>query len=711
MKKQKTAALMMASTRFVLALIMMEEFAFSFVPSARMVQPKGFMQLGSTGSYLSGLVDNVDIPKTSDEGSASDEVVSTQSTLGNSDDEESGLVIEASGLVIEDEDPEAERDSMYMLKAVKLANVLGGERGKLSPFPKPVGAALIVGDDGKIIGQGYSSYKESCIEAAIRDAGIKATPLREWCVGFTSDKVLRDDIAGSTLYLTLEPSAERIGVSQPPLTQLIEYSGIPRVVIGSPDPIPEYTSEGAGALHSAGVSVTMGVEQNSCDGLISEYSKLANSKLQRMARAHLAKHNRPLGFLHCSVIESDNAEAFARNGNAFGKDFGGGQLLSMRDFGTYELAPPPESIWAVQDDEDDSDWHTESLSFFEEDEEEETSVSGNPMMPWYEQVDAVICTFPKEDYDGHDGTVDTRLKGLTWLACQGTSLPSGVQRILVMDASDLRSLPTTNDDPNLPPGVDVETFWKAQGRKPTRILLRYSGNALAAASASAAATAAQAAAEAAQIAREAVDSCDAEIAAEAAIACQKAAMKQVEFLQNEISEMQDLKVKFSELGVELETVRGGLPIDIMNHLGTRSGYKSVVWRAGCWGERGVDAILKGAFQWVSAHLAVDSNGGKFWQLMLSERCVQAACGSERNVKIFAENEGISLEYCDDVAAETGCNFMVDGRPIRHVRLDCRVALVDESKVETQKKKKKTKKSPESGFIRKHLVEEDAPWFL
>lgn len=401
------------------------------------------------------------------------------------------------------------------------------------------------------------------------------------------------------------------------------------------------------------------------------------------------------------MIESDNAEAFARNGNAFGKDFGGGQLLSMRDFGTYELAPPPESIWAVQDNAEESDWQTETLSFFEEDEEEDT-FSANPMMPWYEQVDAVICTFPKEGNNGPDGSVKARLKGMKWLASQGNSLPSCVQRILVMDASDLRSLPISNDDPNLPPGVDVETFWKAEGRKPTRILLRYSGNALAAASAAAAAAAAQAAAEAAEEAREAIDSCDSEIAAEAAIACQEAAMKQVEFLQNEVTEMQDLKDKFSKLGVELETVRGGLPIDIMNHLGIRSGYKSVVWRAGCWGERGVDAILKGAFQWVSAHLAVDSNGGKFWQLMLAERCVQAACGPEKQVKIFAESEGISLEYCDE--AEQDCNFTVDGRPIRHVRLDCRAALVNESRMQPRKK-------TALRTLNQKFTEEDAPWFL
>merc|ERR1712071_301252 len=109
----------------------------------------------------------------------------------------------------------------------------------------------------------------------------------------------------------------------------------------------------------------------------------------------------------------------------------------------------------------------------------------------------------------------------------------------------------------------------------------------------------------------------------------------------------------------------------------------------------------GAFQWVSAHLAVDAAGGKFWQLMLAERCVQGACGPERKVKIFAENEDISLEYCDDETAEQDCVLSVDGKPIRHVRLDCRVALVDESKTRVQKK------IPVKS-IKPKFIEEDAP---
>ena len=104
-----------------------------------------------------------------------------------------------------------------------------------------------------------------------------------------------------------------------------------------------------------------------------------------------------MGHLHCSVIDSDDAEAFMRNGNSFGKNFGG-KILSYRDFGAYEIAPPPESIWASGDDgaEEDDDalapGDVDGDDFFNnmdfEDEDAQENLGGNPMMPWYEQVDA-----------------------------------------------------------------------------------------------------------------------------------------------------------------------------------------------------------------------------------------------------------------------------------------------------------------------------------
>ena len=98
------------------------------------------------------------------------------------------------------------------------------------------------------------------------------------------------------------------------------------------------------------------------------------------------------GTLHCSVIDSDDAEAFARNGNSFGRNIGGQHLLSYRDFGTYEIAPPPESIWAAEEDDASAGMDEYEVDdFFDlgfEEEEEQENLGKDPMMPWYEQVDA-----------------------------------------------------------------------------------------------------------------------------------------------------------------------------------------------------------------------------------------------------------------------------------------------------------------------------------
>ena len=122
--------------------------------------------------------------------------------------------------------------------------------------------------------------------------------------------------------------------------------------------------------------------------------------------------------------------------------------------------------------------------------------------------------------------------------------------------------------------------------------------------------AAEAASKAALAAKNAVETGEAESAAEAAMEYQSAALAATEMIQKELSNMLERKQKLQSFGVVVETLNGRNPIDVMKHLGKRNGYGSVVWRAGCWGQRGVKSILSGAFQCVSAHLAVDANGGK-----------------------------------------------------------------------------------------------------
>ena len=142
--------------------------------------------------------------------------------LSDEDDDEQPAVVvngfsemevgdDAAPELTEEEKAEKERDVKYMQMAIQQANSRGGERGARSPFPKPIVGAVIATPDGRIIGKGRASYKKDAVRAAIADAGIVATPLREWCVTWPHDEQLRKDIAEATLYVTLEPSTERQG--------------------------------------------------------------------------------------------------------------------------------------------------------------------------------------------------------------------------------------------------------------------------------------------------------------------------------------------------------------------------------------------------------------------------------------------------------------------------------------------------------------------
>lgn len=87
----------------------------------------------------------------------------------------------------------------------------GGERGSHSPFPKPITGAVLATNSGKVLSTGRSNYEDDAIQEVIKNAGIEATPLSEWCVSWPSDSTLRKDLKDSTLYVTLEPSAHRKG--------------------------------------------------------------------------------------------------------------------------------------------------------------------------------------------------------------------------------------------------------------------------------------------------------------------------------------------------------------------------------------------------------------------------------------------------------------------------------------------------------------------
>jgi hypothetical protein len=82
---------------------------------------------------------------------------------------------------------------------------------------------------------------------------------------------------------------------------------------------------------------------------------------------------------------------------------------------------------------------------------------------------------------------------------------------------------------------------------------------------------------------------------------------------------------------------------------------------------------------------------------------KSACGPERQIKVFAEQDDINLEYCDREGADKDCALLFDGRPVRHVRLDARVAVIDEIKRKEQTLAKTVSM--------KKFQKEEAPWFL
>jgi diaminohydroxyphosphoribosylaminopyrimidine deaminase/5-amino-6-(5-phosphoribosylamino)uracil reductase len=128
------------------------------------------------------------------------------------------------------------QDSHYMRQALALA-----ERGRGTTSPNPLVGALVVDDDGIIVGRGAHRVAGGphAEVMALEDAGPRAK--------------------GATLYCTLEPCSHtgRTG----PCAPLVAASGVRRAVIAIEDPNPRVNGRGLAHLRERGVSVTVGVER------------------------------------------------------------------------------------------------------------------------------------------------------------------------------------------------------------------------------------------------------------------------------------------------------------------------------------------------------------------------------------------------------------------------------------------------------------------
>ena len=145
-------------------------------------------------------------------------------------------------------------DEFFMRRALTLAR---RGLGRTSPNPM-VGAVLV--RQGEIVGEGYHRrYGGPHAEVeALRDAG--------------------ENIAGATMYVTLEPCCHR-GKKTPPCLDALLGRGLARVVIGTIDPNPEVSGRSVRALEGTGIETTVGVLEEECRRLNEAYFKYIQTRI------------------------------------------------------------------------------------------------------------------------------------------------------------------------------------------------------------------------------------------------------------------------------------------------------------------------------------------------------------------------------------------------------------------------------------------------
>ena len=131
-------------------------------------------------------------------------------------------------------------DENYMHRCIELASQALGYTA-----PNPMVGALIV-HEGKIISEGFHRIFGGPHAEADAIEKVKNKSL----------------LKRSTLYVNLEPCSHK--GKTPPCAELIIKSGIPRVVVGNPDPNTLVAGKGIGMLENSGVNVIKGVCENEC---------------------------------------------------------------------------------------------------------------------------------------------------------------------------------------------------------------------------------------------------------------------------------------------------------------------------------------------------------------------------------------------------------------------------------------------------------------
>ena len=136
-----------------------------------------------------------------------------------------------------------EIDERFMRRCLQLA-----KNGRQNAKPNPMVGAVIVSEDGRILGEGYhvrcgEGHAEVNAFASVRP----------------EDEHL---LAGATIYVSLEPCSHY--GKTPPCADLIVRKRVKRCVCGCVDPFAKVQGRGIQKIRDAGIEVTVGVLEKEC---------------------------------------------------------------------------------------------------------------------------------------------------------------------------------------------------------------------------------------------------------------------------------------------------------------------------------------------------------------------------------------------------------------------------------------------------------------
>lgn len=136
-----------------------------------------------------------------------------------------------------------EIDEHFMRRCLQLA-----KNGRQNAKPNPMVGAVIVSEDGRILGEGYH------VRCGEGHAEVNA---------FASVKPEDEHLlAGATIYVSLEPCSHY--GKTPPCADLIVSKRVKRCVCGCVDPFAKVQGRGIQKIREAGIEVTVGVLESEC---------------------------------------------------------------------------------------------------------------------------------------------------------------------------------------------------------------------------------------------------------------------------------------------------------------------------------------------------------------------------------------------------------------------------------------------------------------